>query len=143
MIVYASSKSGKTTWCNNHRDWIDGDKHLFKLLNKAFNVTIIDNDDKGLQIIELFHINRMKAEKCYTAYMEWLKDNKFDLNILLGSRRFMWLADKVIIKENKSSDLYNHELASVLKWRIKYTTIKIDEFLNEKLLKNENNYCII
>ena len=75
--------------------------------------------------------------------MEWLKENKFDLNILLGSRRFMWLADKVIIKENKSSDLYNQELASALKWRIKYITIKSNEFLNEKLLKNENNYCII
>ena len=137
MIVYASHNSGKTTFCKDNPEWIDGDQILFDFLGSAFGVKIIDNDTKGRQIIDLFILDRKKAEIVYTGYMNWLKENKHHKNILLGTRRFMWLADIIIIKKDEGSQLYYDELKSTLKWNLKGITINKDEYINKKLLNDE------
>jgi len=137
MIVYASHNSGKTTFCKNNPEWIDGDQILFDFLGSAFGIKIIDDDTKGRQIIDLFILNRKKAEIVYTGYMEWLKDNRYVKNILLGTRRFMWLTDIIIIKKDEESETYQSELKSALKWNLRGVFIGKDEYINEKLLKDE------
>ena len=134
MIIYASPKTGKSSFCNDNIDWLDGDKILFDMLEKAFHKHITDNDTKGDQIIELFKINRVKAEKCYTKYMEWIKDHKYTNNVMIGSRRFMWLADKIFIKHCGDSDITYKEIESINKWRLKYTLLNKDQFITHKLL---------
>ena len=139
MIVYASHNSGKTTFCKDHPEWIDGDQILFDFLGSAFGVKIIDDDTKGRQIIDLFILDRKKAEIVYTGYMNWLKENKYHKNILLGTRRFMWLADIIIFKRDNDSDIYQKELISALKWHLECNYIEKDEYINEKMLKYEKN----
>jgi hypothetical protein len=78
----------------------------------------------------------VRAEKCYTAYMNWFKENKYDFNILIGTRRFMWLCDFVVIKIKPDSDIYLQEMKSLNKWNLGYNTIKENEFINLKMLKD-------
>jgi len=134
MIVYSSPKSGKSTFCRLNPEWIDSDKILFKLLNKAFKTSLIDNDTKGQQIIKLFRINRNKAENTYSEFMYWLKDNK-DKNILLGSRRFMWMADIVLLK-NTDHNIYKDEVDSAIRWRLAYIDLKKDQYVDKKLINS-------
>ena len=123
MIIYSSPKTGKTTFCNKNQKWIDSDKIIFNLLEKEFNIKISDDNTKGQQIIELFKRDRNKAEQCYTKFMYWLKDNRTE-NILLGTRRFMWLADKIYLETNESKDrpleLINSEIESAMRWDLKF-----------------------
>jgi len=139
MIVYASHNSGKTTFCKDHPEWIDGDQVLFDFLGSAFGIKIVDDNTKGRQIIDLFILNRKKAEIVYTGYMDWLKENRYVKNILLGTRRFMWLADIIIIKKDEESDLYQDELKSTLKWNLRGVFINKDEYINENLLNDEKS----
>jgi len=134
MIVYASPKSGKSSYCKTHDDWIDADIILFKLLNKAFKTSLTDSDDKGQQIIKLFKRDRNKAEEVYTDFMLWLKENKESNNILLGTRRFMWLADKIYLKNSIDDNLFFKEIDSAKKWELDYIVLKKTDFINEKLL---------
>ena len=134
MIIYTSPRSGKTTFCNYNPEWIDADVILFSYLNDAFKCDIKDDNRKGDQIIRLFNINRVRAEKCYTRFMEWLKINKYSSNIMLGTRRFMWLADIVFIKDHEDLNITLKEVESAKKWNIKYIQLKSDEYINLKLI---------
>lgn len=138
MIIYASPKSGKTSFCSINKEWIDSDKILFKMLNKAFKTVIVDNDTKGQQIIKLFQINRNKAENTYTEFMYWLKDNKDSKNIMLGTRRFMWLADIVLLKDT-NHEIYKAEIRSAVKWRLLYIRLKNNDFINKILINSLTN----
>jgi hypothetical protein len=135
MIVYSSPKSGKTKFCRNNPGWIDSDKILFKMLNKAFNCNIIDDDTKGSQIIRLFQRNRDLAENTYTDFMYYLKNNKDTSNILLGTRRFMWLADIVFLKDT-DHDIYKKEIESAIKWRLPYIELEKNQFINYNLINS-------
>jgi len=66
--------------------------------------------------------------------MLWLKENKESNNILLGTRRFMWLADKIYLKNSIDDNLFFKEIDSAKKWELDYIVLKKTDFINEKLL---------
>jgi len=134
MIIYASPNTGKTTFCNNNPEWIDTDVVLFQMLKEAFGIEIKDDKTKGQQIIDLFKSDRVKAESVYTQLYHWLKENR-SKNILLGTRRFMFLADKILIKRSNSQEILKQELKSINKWKLFDKVNYINDFIELKNLK--------
>jgi hypothetical protein len=138
MIIYASPKTGKSTFCKEHTEWIDSDIILFDILKKKFNV-VIDDSNKSFELLNLFRINRVKAEDAYTLFMHWLKNHRYSDNILLGSRRFMWLADKVFLKKSNELLIFAKEIDSANRWAIRYQLLDKNQFINLKLLEDEKS----
>lgn len=136
MIIYASPKSGKSTFCKDNPEWIDSDIILFKMLDKAFKTVIVDDDTKGQQIIKCFKSNRIKAENVYTDLMYRIKKmNDESKNILLGTRRFMWLADIIFLKDT-NHEIYKAEIESAYKWKLPFIQLKQNDFITIKLINS-------
>lgn len=141
MIIYSSPGTGKTTFCNNssNKRWLDGDVKLFEILSEEF-YTIVNDDNKKTKILDLFMIDKNRANHCYNLYYKWLSIHKYDSDILMGSKRFMWLADLCILK-HLSDKQYQDELRNVKRWHLKHFIIRDNKFISDKLLKDTYYVC--
>lgn len=129
MIVYSSPNTGKSYFAKYNPEWIDGDTELFRLFNEAFGIYICDDADKADKLLNCFKKDRILSEKCYDKYLLWLKLNKYDHNILLGSRRFMPWADLIFIATYNKPYIYEKELLMVNKYNLKYTVLNKGEYI--------------
>jgi hypothetical protein len=99
MIIYFSPGTGKTKFCKEHPEWIDGDNILAEIISKHIGQEI-HGEDLHRTILPIYNKNRDALENCYTEYKDYLMQAKInDIKVLYGTRRFMWLADMIFIED--------------------------------------------
>ena len=134
MIIYASPGSGKSTLIKSVRGWIDGDSYLFSLFRTRFKTEIDDNENKAQVILQCFQRDKEIANACYNKYLQWLREHKghkYQMqNVLYGSLRFLWLADKVILKQGTVQ--FDQEVEACDKYNKQYDII--DDYIQRKHL---------
>lgn len=137
MLIYSSPGTGKSTLCKNDESFIDCDIILAGIFDSVFCITV-DINNLGKEILDCFIKDRQKSEECYTAYLKILKGIKMSrspiLTHLFGTRRFMWVADKVYLETNPdvlkkrdkidAHEIINKEILSAKKWDINYEKLE-------------------
>jgi len=129
MIVYSSPNTGKSFFCKNNHEWFDADIELFRLFNEAFGIYICDDANKADKLLNCFKKDRYMAEKCYDKYLLWLKANRSQRKIMLGSRRFMPWSDLIFIANYNKPMIYEKELMMVKKYNLDYHILSKGEYI--------------
>jgi hypothetical protein len=131
MLIYSTPITGKTTFCQSNKNWIDGDSILIGLLIIETKTYFSNNNHKlGEQIIQYYQNGYGSViEKVYDNYLNDLKSRLVNENILFGTRRFMWLANVIYIETDyniltkriptcNSLEIVINETKAIKKWNL-------------------------